>query len=154
MLTILQVQVHSCCSMGCISRRSFAMAFFRSVWPFMTVLGKRVQDSLLEQGCVALLAEQLGAADVDMRVAAAWTLANLAYRASDAARMTLLAQLPSAKVVTALHDQHSAVQARFSCPVAPSCAMAAAQVADSRSMSAATIHLTSIMKRTVADRSA
>jgi len=75
-----------------------------------------LQDSLLKHGCVALLAEKLGSPDVDMRIAAAWSLANLAYGASDAARAALLTQLPAAAVVTALHDQHSSVQVRaWSC---------------------------------------
>ena len=71
-----------------------------------------LQDSLLKHGCVALLAEKLGSPDVDMRVAAAWGLANLGYGASDAARAALLSQLPAASVVAALHDQHSSVQVR------------------------------------------
>ena len=74
----------------------------------------QLQESLLKHGCVALLAEKLGSPDVDMRIAASWTLANLAYSASDAARAALLTQLPAAAVVTALHDQHSSVQVRAS----------------------------------------
>ena len=77
----------------------------------MTGFSERLQDSLLEHGCVALLAEQLGAAEPDMRISAAWNLANLAYRASDAARAALLAQLPAAAVIAAIDDQNSSVQA-------------------------------------------
>ncbi len=72
---------------------------------------------------MALLAEQLGAAEADRRIDAAWTLANLAYRASDAARAALLAQLPAAAVLTALHDQQVSVQASFSSAIAKSCGL-------------------------------
>ena len=72
-----------------------------------------VQESLLKHGCVALLAEKLGSSEADMRMAAAWSLANLAYSASDAARAALLAQLPPAAIVTAIYDQHSLVQLRL-----------------------------------------
>jgi len=82
-----------------------------TLWPPQTGI-VLPQDSLLKHGCVALLAEKLGSPDVDMRIAAAWSLANLAYSASDAARSALLTQLPAATVVTALHDQHSSVQVR------------------------------------------
>ena len=79
-------------------------------WCYRTGIEPLPQDSLLNLGCVALLAEQLDSPDADMRVAAAWALANLAYSASDAARTALLTQLPSAAVVTALNDQHNGVR--------------------------------------------
>ena len=85
------------------------MTLVRTLLCFKPGIGL-LQDSLLQHGCVALLAEKLGSPDVDMRIAAAWSLANLAYGASDAARAALLAQLPASAVVTALHDQHSSVQ--------------------------------------------